>query len=199
MPADASAPLDPDVVLDAALSLIGRDGWRLFTLQHLALELDCPVARVVALYPSRESVLAAALRRVDAAMLAEVAAEDEAEPVRDRLFDLVMRRLDAWAPYKAAVAALVRDGWFDPLALGCVAFAWGRSLRLTLEAAGVPTRGVPGLLRVKGLALVEGRVLRVWLGDETADMAHTLKALDEALGRADEAEQMLRRVVPFSV
>lgn len=196
---DDRPPLDTDVLLDAALDLIGRDGWRAFTLQALAGALDLPTARVVAALPSREAVLAAALRRVDALMLAEVTAEDEAEPPRDRLFDLLMRRLDAWTPHKAAVAALWREGLFDPLALPATACAWGRSLRLTLEGAGISTRGLRGVLRVKGLALVEARVLRVWLSDDSPDMAATLKCLDETLGRAEDVEQLLRRIVPSPV
>ncbi len=192
----SSEALSSDAVLDAALALIGRDGWRSFTLQTLAAHLACPVARVVALFPSREAVVVAALRRVDAAMLAEVEGEDEQEPVRDRLFDLIMRRLDAWDAFKPALAALTREGWFDPLAAGFLLGAWAGSLRRVLEAAGVPVRGLPGLLRVKGLGWVEARVLTVWLDDDTPDMAATMKCLDAALGRAQEADGLLRRVLP---
>lgn len=188
-------PLDSDILLDAALDLIGREGWRRFSLQHLAQTLDLPVARVAAILPGREAVLAAALRRVDGLMLADVTAEDEAEPVRDRLFDLLMRRLDAWTPHKKAVAALWQGGVFDPLSVPVAAWAWGRSLRLTLEAAGVSTHGLRGILRVQGLGFLEARVMRVWLADDSADQAATLKCLDQALGRAESMEQMLHRIV----
>ena len=54
-----------------------------------------------------------------------------------------------------------------------------------LEAAGLSSSGLIGALRAKGLALVYGEAFRVWLGDDSKDMAKTMAALDRALRRAE--------------
>ena len=107
------------------------------------------------------------------------------EPVRDQLFSLLMRRIDVLAAHRAGVLALLRAAPADPplaLWLGC---ATRRSMRWMLEAAGVGTRGLRGELRVKGLVAVWLWTVRAWQADESADLAHTMAALDSALGRVE--------------
>ena len=56
-----------------------------------------------------------------------------------------------------------------------------------LEAAGIPTRGIHGELRVKGLVAVWLWTLRAWRADDSEDLAATMAALDTALRRAEQA------------
>ena len=59
------------------------------------------------------------------------------EPARERLFDVLMRRLEALAPYKEAVHSLLRSARRNPgLALALNAMAV-RSQQWMLEAAGI--------------------------------------------------------------
>ena len=140
-------------------------------------------------FPLRGCILDAFARRVDDAMLAAGPA-DASEGVRDRLFELLMRRFDALAPHKAAVAAILRD-IIDP-AVGLVGLpALARSMIWTFEAAGIPVAGLAGLLRVKGLALIYANAVRVWLRDDTADLAPTMAALDKGLRRAESLMDLL--------
>jgi hypothetical protein len=59
-----------------------------------------------------------------------------------------------------------------------------------LEAARVGAGGLKGALRAKGLAGVYLATFRVWLLDDSADMAKTMAALDGYLRRI---EGLLRR------
>ena len=45
--------------------------------------------------------------------------------------------------------------------------------------------GVAGAMRVKGVALVFANAFRIWLRDDTEDMAKTMAALDAGLQRAE--------------
>lgn len=190
--------VDRDALLDTALTLIGAQGWRRFGLQALATEAGVPVARVAELFPDRVAVLEAVVDRTDGLMLADVTAADETEPHRDRLFDLMMRRLDALAPHKAAIAAIGKAVPCDPelgLRLG---WRLRGALRRTLEAAGISTAGLRGLARVKALGILGIWVMRTWLEDDSPDMGPTMKALDTALDRAEAMERTLTKVVPFA-
>ena len=60
-------------------------------------------------------------------------------------------------------------------------------MRWTLEAAGLEPDGLLGLARIRVLGLLYLSVLRVWLRDDTPDMASTMKALD---GRLSQLEQL---------
>jgi hypothetical protein len=54
----------------------------------------------------------------------------------------------------------------------------------TLEASGIATGGLRGVLRIKALAALYLATMRTWLADESADNAATMAALDRNLKRA---------------
>ncbi len=175
----------PDHVIDTAMKLAAEGRWRDLSLAEIAEAAKLPISKVFPVYPSRQSILDAFVRRIDAAVLAESDAEDLEGSARDRLFDVLMRRFDALDPYKDAVATVAFDQARDPLAAVASACQLRRSMALMLEAAGLASGGARGVLRVKGLALIYLAALRVWLRDESEDKAHTMVALDKQLRRAE--------------
>ncbi|WP_157879296.1 hypothetical protein [Pararhodospirillum photometricum] len=174
-----------DTLLKAALRGAALQGWTRASLSAIAADAGVSLAEVLRQYPTRAHVLWAWGRAIDRAVLAQGVTLDERESVRDRLFDLLMRRLDALAPDKEALRALLPTFGFDPWMAGAVAMGVSRSMALTLEAAGVGASGPAGHLKVKGLVLIYSHGVRVWLDDDSPDMARTMAALDKALDRAD--------------
>jgi AcrR family transcriptional regulator len=134
-------------------------------------------------YPSRTAILAGLLDRTDEAVL-EGSAPDPAEPVRDRLFEVVMRRFDALKPHKAGIGAVAHALTGDPVSVACLGPRFLRSMGWMLEAAGLDSSGWRGALRAKGLAAVYLAGLRAWLADDTPDSSETMAAVDRALRRA---------------
>ncbi|HEX7967502.1 MAG TPA: hypothetical protein VF502_04735 [Stellaceae bacterium] len=181
--AKAHAGSAEDRLVDAALTLAARQGWRDTGLGEIAAEAGLPLNEAYAACPSKLAILAAFHRRIDRAALAGVAADSE-EPPRDRLFDVLMRRFDALQPHKAALRVILRDGMGDPLALlGLPALL--RSMGWMLEAAGISAAGWWGRLRANLLAGLYLSVLRIFLGDDSADLTQTMAALDRRLRRAE--------------
>lgn len=181
----------PERIIDAALDLALDRGWRGVSLADIAARAQVPLAELVEHFPTRTHILDGYARRIDRRMMD--GAVDAAESPRDRLFEVVMRRFDAMAPHRAALAVILRDGGADPWALLCGARRFARSMALTLETAGITSAGLTGLARVEGLALAYLYVLRVFLDDDSADLARTMAVLDKALGRAEGMAAMLWR------
>jgi AcrR family transcriptional regulator len=170
-------------IVDAALALAATEGWRDLGLARVAEAAGVSLAQLHAAFPCRGCILEAFIRRIDEQVLAAGPA-DAGDGARDRLFELLMRRFDALAPNKAAVAAILRD--IAEPAVGVVGLpALARSMAWTFEAAGIPVAGLAGLLRIQGLALIYANAVRVWLRDDTADLAKTMAALDKGLRRAE--------------
>ena len=179
-------------LLDAALALAARKGWRGLTLNAVAKEAGVPLSRVHGVFPSKWTILDAFADRVDEAVLARPA-PDAGEPARDRLFDVLMRRFDAMQPHKAAVTAMAHDLGREPLAAVC---AWPRlikSMAWMLEAASLDTSGLAGLVRTKGLAVLYLAALRTWLSDDSEDLARTMAVLDRGLRQAEAATRFLEK------
>ena len=173
-------------IITAALRLAELQGWRDTSLSEIAAEAGLELAAVQAEFRTRGAILAAFMADVDQDMVKGLDPDLGAEPVRDRLFDVIMGRFDALAPHKAAVDAIARDMRRDPSAAAC--FADGpprRSLDLIREAAGVDDWGPLQPLQRKGLGLIYLNTMKVWFADDEADMGKTMAALNKALDRAD--------------
>ncbi len=176
----------PDHVIDTAMALAAERSWSGLSLAEIAAEAKLPLSKLYPLFSSKQSILAAFSRRIDAMVLAEeLSSEELAEPARDRLFDVMMRRFDALLPYREALANIVYDSLRHPLQGVAGAPQLARSMRWMLEAAAIPAEGLPGLLRVKGLSAIYLATLRVWLRDDSDDLAKTMAALDAQLRRVE--------------
>ncbi len=182
----------PSRIVAAALDLAATQGWRDTTLADIAAAAGLTLADVHGVFRSKEAIVAAFQRGIDAQVLAGDDAALADEPARDRLFDVIMRRFDALAPHKEAVRAILRASLCDPLAALCGACAFERSMVWMLEAARIDPAGLSGALRVKGLAGVYLATLRVWLGDDSEDMARTMAALDRRLRQAESLMMLCR-------
>jgi AcrR family transcriptional regulator len=179
-------------VIDVALRLATERGWANLALADIAAAAKLSLADLYVIYPSKTAILEAFSRAVDRQVLAALDGGGEGMP-RDRLFDVVMKRFDALAPHREALAAIARDVGRDPVAVLCGARQLRRSMGLMLEAAGISSSGVAGELRTKGLAAIYLATLRDWFRDDTADKARTMAALDARLRRAERWAGWLNR------
>src|SRR5262249_1582868 len=123
------------------------------------------------------------MKETDRAVLAGIDTDMAEEPPRERLFDVLMRRLEVLAPQKAAVRSLVGSALRNPpLALALNGLSV-RSHQWMLTAAASGAAGPRGMVRAQGLALLFAQVLRVWVDDDDPGLARTMAALDRALAR----------------
>jgi len=120
------------------------------------------------------------------------------EPPRERLFDVLMRRLEALAPHKDAIRSLMRSARRHPgLALALNGLAV-RSQQWMLTAANIDAAGPRGMLRAQGVALLFARVLRTFVDDEDEGLARTMASLDRALARGQRWSGFLDDLCRFA-
>lgn len=174
------------LLLAEAFAAIAAEGWSRFSIARAAQAAGLKLDQARLRFPRKASVLIRFGRLADAAALAGAPSEGA---VRDRLFEMLMRRFDVLQAHRAGVVALLRHLPFaPPLAalLGCASLA---SMGWLLEAAGVSARGPLGRLRAKGLLGVWLWAMRAWISDESHDLSATMAALDTALARAERASR----------
>lgn len=176
-------------VVAAVFQQAGLVGWRATTLVEAAQSAGIDdLARLRLRFPGRTAVL------LRFGVLADQAALEQLQSTgspRERVFDLLMARFDALQQHRGGVLALLTALRTDPALAALLWTATLRSMRWMLDAAGVPTAGVAGVLRVNGLGAVWAYALRAWERDEGADLPATMAAMDRALDRAMQAEEML--------
>jgi AcrR family transcriptional regulator len=182
---------EPEDITAAVLRLAAERGWRATRLEDIAAACGMTAGEMRRRHPCKASVLLGCARTIEQYAAAEPPVFEPEDTVRDRLFELLMQRIDLLAPYKDGVAAILRDLPGDPLG---AAVAGPDVLRLMggiLEQADVSPAGPVGCLRSKGLAAIWLATLREWVRDDSPDNARTMAALDGHLRRAEPYARML--------
>ncbi len=183
-----------DACLRSFLDLLADKPFRAISLSEVAERCGVPLAQMRASFAITDDLLAAFFRATDRQVLAEGGPDSDdlaGEGPRERLFEVLMRRLDALEPHKEAVRGLIRSARRDPtLALTLLRHSEA-SQRWMLAAAGIDCAGLSGSVRAKGLALLFARVLDTWLKDEDPGLAPTMAALDRELEQGGKLLGML--------
>ena len=183
----------PRHVIDTAMKLAAERGWRDLSLAEIADAAKLPLSKVYPVFPSKTAILGAFWRQIDAAVLAAEEAGAHEGGAHDRLFDALMRRFDALRPYREALGNIVCAAAGDPVSALCGLCRLKRSMACMLEAARLSATGLRGALRVKALGLAYLATLRVFLRDDSPDMAATMAALDRNLSHLGRLARLCSR------
>jgi len=182
-PPTAAPAGEREKIIAALLALLAEKQIGEIGLAEIATEAGISLAQLRGAFPSPLAIIGAYLKDIDRAVLAADLSDMEEEPARERLFDVLMRRLEALTPHRQAVRSLLRSARNSaPLAFALNGLAV-RSQRWMLAAAGIGASGPRGTLRAQGLALLFSSVLRTWVRDDDPGLARTMAALDRALAR----------------
>jgi hypothetical protein len=175
-------------LVKAVLAQAGERGWRTASVVEAARSAGLDLGRARQRFPAKLAVLVRFGTIADQAALLGATTEG---PVKDRLFDMIMRRIDVLQAHREGILAVLAAAALDPalgLFLGRLS---ARSMGWLLEGAGISASGLRGRLRAQGLLAVWLWAVRAWREDESIDLAATMTATDSALERAGQVARYI--------
>ncbi len=186
-----TAATGTDAQLVAGLwRVVARHGWDGLTMRRVSAASGVPLAELRRRCPAPSVLLALHGRVVDQQVL-EGTVPDTGDTPRERLFDVLMRRIDAMQPHRRGILRLLDEALADPVLALALAHGLPGSMAWMLEAAQIGTNGFAGALRAQGLVAVWLYTVRAWARDATEDLGPTMAALDRALDRAEQAARTI--------
>ena len=177
------AASDRDKIIAAFLALLAEHRIEAIGFADIAGRAQVSLAALRGEFGSLLAIYAAHVENIDRKVLAGGDGDMAQEPARERLFDVLMRRLEAMAPHKAAIRSLLRSVRRNPGLAVVLNRLAVRSQQWMLTAAGIKASGPQGMLRAQGAALMFAGVLRTFVDDDDPGLARTMAALDRALAR----------------
>jgi AcrR family transcriptional regulator len=173
-------------IIEALLALLAEQPIERIWLGDDAKAAGVSLADLREEVSSVKVVLSAHMKEIDRQVLVSDMSDMGEEPVREKLFDILMRRLEALAPHRAAIRSLMRSSLRNPpLALALNSFA-ARSMSWMMTAAGISTAGPRGIVRAQALTLLYARVVATWAEDDDPGLAKTMSVLDRELARGQQ-------------
>lgn len=162
------------------LDSVTRRQWRDLTLESMAKDLTLPFEELHAHIPDKVSFLVLFARYIDGLTL-ETYHPDPALSLKDRLFDLLMRRFDYLTLYRSWIASLFHRGGCTPCEHKALGAQVIRSISLLCEKAGMNVTGLANQGKVLAVGGVYGYTVRQWFKDDSPDLDLTMATLDRGL------------------
>jgi AcrR family transcriptional regulator len=178
-------------IVDALMQLAAERKFEDIAIRDIAERANVTLGEFRDAFPSKGAVLGGFNRRMDRAVLDQNFDDMVSEAPRERLFDVLMRRLEAMAPYRDGLREIVAGLKRDPLAAAEMNRLIVNSMRFMLEAAGIANDGPTRAVKLQGLALGWARIVGVWLEDDDPGFAHTMAVLDRELIRGERAVRVV--------
>lgn len=170
-------------LITSAFAIAGARGWRHVSAASAAREAGLDLATARQRFTGHGPILKKFGQLADQHALTNALTEGT---TKDRLFDILLRRVDFLQSHRAGVIALLRLLPLEAPLAAWLARETEISMGWILEAAGISALGPRGAIRKKGLLAVWAWGLRAWLRDESEDLSATMAAFDVALTRADQ-------------
>src|SRR5271166_3447201 len=182
-------------VIDALMELAGERRFEDITIRDICKAAGVSLADFRDAFPSKGAVLAGLSRRIDRAVLSQDSEQLADESPRERLLDVLMRRLEAMAPYREGLRETTAWLTREPAAALAMNQVVVASMRFMLEAAEIEVEdGAAGAIKLQGLALAWARIVGVWLDDEDPGLSKTMAELDRELTRGERAVANIDRL-----
>ena len=189
---------DRDNIIAAFMALLAEKRFDQVGFGDISARANVSLATARTEFGSTLAILAAHMKDLDRKVLAGGDNDMADEPPRERLFDVLMRRIELMAPYREATRSLMKSASCNPgLAFALNGLAV-RSQTWMMTAANIDAAGPRGMIRAQGLAALFASVLRAWVDDDEEGSARTLAALDKALDRGQRMAGMLDNLCSFS-
>ncbi|MBI4031599.1 MAG: TetR/AcrR family transcriptional regulator [Proteobacteria bacterium] len=169
----------------AALDMAAAEGWGKVTPARIARKIKISLALLKDHFKSRYDILVAYMEEVDRQVLAAGREDGFDLSPRDRLFDLLMERFDVLNRDREGVRAVLLSMRCDPKQAVMILPHLCRSMGRMLDAAGAPVADAAGTVKITALTAIYLYVFRIWIEDESPDMAKTMATLDKCLGKAE--------------
>jgi len=170
-------------LITSAFTIAGARGWRHVSAAAAAREAGLDLALARQRFSGHGPILTKFGQLADRHALTGALAEGA---TRDRLFDVLLRRVDFLQSHRAGVIALLRMLPLNTPLAAWLARETEISMGWMLEAAGVSALGPRGAIRKKGLLAVWAWGMQAWLRDVSEDLSATMAAFDVALTRAEQ-------------
>lgn len=170
-------------IISAMMELLAEQSFERIDLSDVAKRAGISLAQLRQEFSSTFAMIAAQIKDTDHKVLAGIDADMAEETPREKLFDVLMRRLEILAPHRRAIHSLMRSARLNPpLALALNGMAV-QSQRWMLNAADIKVTGPKGMVRAQGLAVLYACVMQTWVHDEDPGLARTMAVLDRELSR----------------
>ena len=186
-PSTKTSPLSADAIVNAAIALAARESWARVRMIHVAVYFDVPLAPIHDQFHDMDAIADAWFVRASQTLAANQKRGFAQMPAKDRLFEVIMRWLNALAAERQVSVQMIRQKLYPshPQHWMPMVFSLSRLVHLILDAALIDSTGLKRQTEELGVTMLVLAILRVWAVDDTPGQERTQAVLARRLEHGD--------------
>ena len=176
-----------DAIVNAAIALAARESWARVRMTHVAGHFNVPLAQIHNRFHDMDAIADAWFTRAGQTMAATPKRGFAKMPAKDRLFEVIMRWLNALAAERQVSVQMIRQKLYPshPQQWIPMVFSLSRLVHLILDAALIDSSGRKRQAEELGVTILVLAILRVWAGDDTPGQERTQAVLARRIEHGD--------------
>ena len=168
-------------IRQAAFALAERKSWHEITMAAIAQQSGLSIAAVMRNVASKAAILRDFSRDIDGAMLLVFEKYPPEGEAHDRLFDVIIKRLEIMQPYRPVIGSVLTRRIGDPGEAAIMLQSVTITVGWIAAAAKVEEEPAWQSLGRVGLGRAYIKAVTAWVGDDDPGLSRTMAALDRAL------------------
>jgi AcrR family transcriptional regulator len=172
---------DKLTIRQAAFALAERKPWHEITMAAIAQQSGLSVSALMRDFESKAAILRDFSRDIDEAMLLVFEKDSPEGEAHDRLFDVILKRLEIMQPYQPVIASIMTRPVGDPGEAAVMLQSLAVTVGWIAAAAKVEEEPTWRSLGKVGLGRAYLKALSAWIEDDDPGLSRTMAALDRGL------------------
>lgn len=169
-------------IRQAAFALAERKPWHEITMAAIAQQSGLSIAAIMRnVASSKAAILRDFSRDIDGAMLLVFEKYPPEGEAHDRLFDVIIKRLEIMQPYRPVIGSVLKRRIGDPGEAAVMLQSVAITVGWIAAAAKVEEEPAWQSLGRVGLGRAYIKAVTAWVGDDDPGLSRTMAALDRAL------------------
>jgi ubiquinone biosynthesis protein COQ9 len=168
-------------IRQAAFALAERRPWHEITMDAIAQQSGLSITAIMRNVASKAAILRDFSRDIDGAMLLVFEKYPPEGEAHDRLFDVIIKRLEIMQPYRPVVGSVLKRRIGDPGEAAVMLQSVAITVGWIAAAAKVEAEPAWQSWGRIGLGRAYIKAVTAWVGDDDPGLSRTMAALDRAL------------------
>jgi len=168
-------------IRQAAFALAERKPWHEITLAAIAQQSGFSISALMRDVESKAAILRDFSRDIDRSMLLVFEKHPPEGEAHDRLFDVIIKRLEIMQPYRPVISSVMKRRVGDPGDAAVMLQSLAVTVGWIAAAARVEEESAWGSWGKIGLGRAYLKALSAWIGDDDPGLSRTMAALDRSL------------------
>ena len=183
--------------VEQAFQIVQKKGWEKFSLKDLQKEKN-KESEINFYFKNKNEIVDKFSFMIDSFVESKVNLNDfKISSKKDNLFELIMLRLDEMRPYKDPLIKIVDAAKQNPCLLSRISKNVMNSMDFYLELTSSYNETPIDFLKKNTLFFIYSFTFKIWLEDDSDDLASTMAELDRLLSISENAEKKIKNFLPI--